>query len=108
MGELVMTDLFTITAALARCEPGGYSALPGRATLLGRSLFCRLLFFFMGIIKMHFFVYLSCWLRLLLIECGDVESNPCPGSDKGSSIPIFVVFMPIWRSWLWLDRIMRF
>ena len=24
----------------------------------------------------------------------------------GSSIPIFVVSMPIWTSWLWLDRIM--
>ena len=26
----------------------------------------------------------------------------------GSSILIFVVFMPIWTSWLWLDRIMMF
>ena len=26
----------------------------------------------------------------------------------GFSIPTFVVFMPIWMSWLWLDRIMIF
>ena len=26
----------------------------------------------------------------------------------GSSIPIFVVFMPIWTSWQWLDRSMMF
>ena len=26
----------------------------------------------------------------------------------GFSIPTFVVFMPIWMSWLWLDRIMMF
>ena len=62
----------------------------------------------MGIIKIYFFFYLSYWLRLLLIVYGDVESNPGPGSDLGlgSSIPTFVIFMPIWTSWLWLDRIM--
>ena len=62
----------------------------------------------MGIIKIYFFFYFS--LHLLLIVCGDVESNPGPGSDKrvGSSIPTFVVFMPIWTSWPWLDRMMMF
>ena len=38
--------------------------------------------FCMGIIKIYFFFYLSYWLRLLLIVCGDVKSNPGPGSDK--------------------------
>ena len=38
-------------------------------------------YFSMGSIKFYFF-YLSYWLRLLLIVCDDVESNPGPGSDK--------------------------
>ena len=38
--------------------------------------------FCMGIIKIYFFFYLLYWLRLLLILCGDDESNPGPGSDK--------------------------
>ena len=64
----------------------------------------------MGIIKIYFFFYLSYWLRLLLIVCGDVESNHCPGSDKMVRVhyPTFVVFMPIWMSWLLLYRIMMF
>ena len=36
----------------------------------------------MGITKIYFFFYLSYWLRLLLIVCGDIESNPGPGSDR--------------------------
>ena len=36
----------------------------------------------MGIIKIYLVFYLSYWLRLLLIVCGDVESNSSPGSDK--------------------------
>ena len=36
----------------------------------------------MGIVKMDFFFYLSYWFRLLLIFCGDIETNLCPGSDK--------------------------
>ena len=35
----------------------------------------------MGVIKIYLF-YLSYWLRLQLIVCGNVESNPGPGSDK--------------------------
>ena len=31
---------------------------------------------------MNFFFYLSYWLLLLLIVCGDIESNPGPGSDR--------------------------
>ena len=38
--------------------------------------------FCIGIIKINFFFYLSYWLRLLLIVCGAVESNPGQGSDK--------------------------
>ena len=53
---------------------------------------------------------LSYRLRLLLIVCGNIASNPGPGSDRGfgSSIIIFVVVMTILTSWLWLDRIMMF
>ena len=67
----------------------------------------------MGIIKIYIFFYLSYWLRLLLIVCSDVESiqiqvNVLIGG-YGSSILIFVVFMIIWTSWLYLvDRIMMF
>ena len=32
--------------------------------------------------KINFFSYLSYWLRLLLIVCGDIESNTGPGSDR--------------------------
>ena len=38
--------------------------------------------FCIGVIKIYFFFYLSYWLRLLLMVCGDVESNPGPGSSK--------------------------
>ena len=33
----------------------------------------------MDFFKINFLVYLSYWLRLLLIVCGDIESGP--GSD---------------------------
>ena len=36
----------------------------------------------MGIIKIYFFFYLSLWLGLLLIVCGNAESNLGSGSDK--------------------------
>ena len=36
----------------------------------------------MHFLKINFFFYLSYWLRLLLIVCGDIESNPGPGSDR--------------------------
>ena len=42
-----------------------------------------LLLVWVRIIKVYFLFYLSYRLRLLLIVCGDVESNPGPGSDKG-------------------------
>ena len=38
--------------------------------------------FWMGILEMYFYFYLSYWLRFLLIVCGDVESIPGLGSDK--------------------------
>ena len=31
--------------------------------------------------KLNFFFYPSDWLRLLLIVCGDIETNPDPYSD---------------------------
>ena len=36
----------------------------------------------MGSIKIYFFLYLYYWLRLLLIVCCDVESQPGSGFDK--------------------------
>ena len=47
---------------------------------------------------------------MLLIACRDIESNPGPASGRGfgSSILIFMVFMPISTSWLGLDLIMMF
>ena len=52
------------------------------AALLGGTLLYHLFLFFMDFLKIHFFFYLSYWLRLLLIVCGDIESNPGPGSDR--------------------------
>ena len=44
---------------------------------------------------------------MLLIVCGDIESSPGPGSDRRVRVLdlIFVVVMPIWTSWLCLERI---
>ena len=36
----------------------------------------------MDFLKINFFFYLSYWLRLLLIVCFDIESNPGPGTDR--------------------------
>ena len=36
----------------------------------------------MDFLNINIFFYLSCWLRLLLIVCGDIESNPGPGYDR--------------------------
>ena len=54
-------------------KPGGYLALPARASLLCGPLFCCLLLLLYG----YFYISYS-----LLIVCGDVKSNPGPGSDK--------------------------
>ena len=110
MGGLVMTDPSTITAALGLGEPWSYLALPGRAALLGGPLFRFIFLFFMDFLKINFFFYISYWLPFLLIVCGDVESYwvQVLTSVFRSSIPTFVVFMPIWESWLWLDLIMMF
>ena len=45
----------------------------------------------MNFLKIVFFFYLSYWLRLLLIFCGDIESNPGPGFD--------------WRIWVLYSNI---
>ena len=37
-------------------------------------------YFFMDILQINFFFYLSYWLRLLLMVCGDIESGP--GSNR--------------------------
>ena len=36
----------------------------------------------MDFLKINFLSYLSYWLRLVLVVCGDIESNPGPGSDR--------------------------
>ena len=36
----------------------------------------------MDFIKINCYFYLSNWLRLLLIVCGDIETNPGPCSDR--------------------------
>ena len=36
----------------------------------------------MDFLKINLFFYLSYWLHLLLIVCGDMMSNPGPGSDR--------------------------
>ena len=53
---------------------------------------------------------LSYWLHLLLIVCGDIESNSDLCSDKRVRVLYFNIrgFMPNWTSWLWLDLIMMF
>ena len=38
--------------------------------------------FFIHFFKIYFFFYRSYWFRLLLIVCGDIESNPGPGSER--------------------------
>ena len=88
MGGLVMMDSFHRYHTLSLGEPGGYLAFPGGAAGCG-DLFFPIYSFFMNFLKINLF-YLSYWLRLLLIVCGNIESNP------------FVVFLPIWTSWLWL------
>ena len=39
-------------------------------------------YFLIDFLKINFFFYCSYWLHLLLIFCGDIESNPGPGSDR--------------------------
>ena len=38
--------------------------------------------FCMSFLKINFFFYLSYWLCLLLLVCGDIKSNPGPGPDR--------------------------
>ena len=38
--------------------------------------------FFMDFLKINLLFYISYWLRLLLIVCGDIESNSGLGSDR--------------------------
>ena len=39
-------------------------------------------YFCMSFLKINFSFYLSYLWSLLLFVCGDIESNPCPGSDR--------------------------
>ena len=84
MGGLVMTDPFH---HYRRPVPIGepmviYPYLHVRAALLGGPLFCRLISFSYGYYKNVFLLLSFLLFCLLLIVCGDVESNPGPGSDK--------------------------
>ena len=42
--------------------------------------------------KKKIFLCLSSWLWLLLLVCGDVESNPGPGAGRGAR----VLYANIW------------
>ena len=79
MGGLVITDPYH-----HYCHPGpgqpGHLPLPGRAALLGGP-FCCLFFLLYGNYQ-NLLLPLFSILVLLLIVCGDVESNSAPGSDK--------------------------
>ena len=79
MGELVMADSFH---RYRRPGPRRTWGLFRFRSPLGGDLFCHLFLFFYGFLKINSFFYLSYWLRLLLIVCGDIESNPGPGSDR--------------------------
>ena len=59
-----------------------FLVLPCRVALLVDLFSAVYSSFCMSIIKINFFFHLSYWLHLLLIVCGDVESNPGPYSDK--------------------------
>ena len=91
-------------------EHGGYLALPGRAALLGGPLSCHLFLLSYGYYQ-NLFLLLSFLLGAFATVClCDVGSNLGPGSDNRMWLfnSTFVVFMPIWTSWLWLDQIMMF
>ena len=76
-----MTDAFHhYHRALGLGEPMGYLALSGRAALLDGRLFCSLLFFSYEYYKKKI-LYLGYLFCLLLVVCGNAESNPGPGSD---------------------------
>ena len=77
-----MRILYTITTAIGLGEPGDYLAYLVRQLCLEDPFFAIYSSFCMGILKIYVFIYLSYWLHLLLSVCGDVESNPGPGSDK--------------------------
>ena len=36
----------------------------------------------MDFLEIYFLFYFSYWLRLMLLVCGDIESNPGPGTDR--------------------------
>ena len=81
---------FTVDTELPWPElPGVMRVTPARVTLevvggptLGGPLFCRQFLFFMHFLKINLLFYISYWLRLRLIICGDSESNPGPGSNR--------------------------
>ena len=89
-----------------------YLVLHGRAALLGGPLFCHLfqLCMYFCRLKIYFFFIfhigcVCCWLFVVISS--QIQVQDLIGG-LGSSILIFVDFMPIWTSWLWLNRIMVF
>ena len=67
-------------------------------------------YFIMDFLKNNvlFYLSISCVCCSLFVELlSQIQAQILIGGF-GYSILIFVVFMPIWTSWLWLDRIMRF
>ena len=64
----------------------------------------------MDFLKINFFFNLligcvGCWLFVAISR--QIQVQVVIG-EFGSSILIFVIFMPIWTSWLWLDPIIMF
>ena len=83
---LVMTDPFHhYRHPGPRLTWGLFSLSWSSAAQLGTPLFCCIFLFFNGFLEINFLFYLTCWLRLLLIVCGDIESNPGPGLYSWSS-----------------------
>ena len=108
MGVFVMTDPIHHFHRPGPRRTWGYFALHGRAALLIGPLFWRIFLLLYGYYQNLFIFYLSYWLHVLV--CGEVDQIQVQGLSIGfvSSIPTFVIFVPIWTIRLCLDRIMLF
>ena len=111
MGELVMTDPFHRYRRPGPRRTWGLFTITWYWSSAGWTSFLMSNHMFLWIFsKMYLFFYLSYWLHLLLIVVvisSKVQFLVLIGGF-GSFILIFVVFMPIWTSWLLLDRVMVF
>ena len=76
-----MTDTFHHYRHPGPRQIWGYLTLHGRAAVYSYSSAVHS-YFFRDFLKISFVFYLFDWLRLLLIVCGNIESNPGPDSDR--------------------------